>query len=660
MTMNEPIRILLVEDLPTDAELNEREIRKSLPSCRFERVETREEFLAALDTFRPDLIVSDYSMPRFDGLTALRMALEHAPQTPVIIVTSALNEDTAVECMKAGAIDYVIKEHIKRLGHAVLHALEQKRVRAERRQAEEALLESEERLRQLADNINTVFFVLDLEEGGAHLTYLSPAFEKVWGIPCEEAIKPQFSWISSIHPEDRHRVETPWNQPAADCNGTTEMEYRIIRPDGDIRWISEKRTPVKLSNGRLFRIVGLADDISERKVAEGKNAELQAQLLHAQRLESVGRLAGGVAHDFNNILTVILGNAELMKIRMPADSPVLRNVLEIEKAANRSKDITQQLLAFSRKQVISPRVIDLDASIRSMEMTLGRLIGEDIELRCSLQQSTCKISFDPTQIDQVLMNLVLNARDAMPNGGRLTIETSTVSLDETYCHDHYGFKPGHYVLLTVSDDGVGMDKETLSHIFEPFFTTKEAGKGTGLGLATVYGIVTQNGGFINVYSEPGQGTTFKAYIPCAAGEYEESEKAEDEPVSTGSGTILLVEDDEVVRGTAISMLEALGYTVIVGETPQAALSLCEQRNTRIDLLLTDVVMPGMKGTELRDRIAALYPSIRTLFMSGYTSQVIVNHGVLDERVNFIPKPFSVAELSQAVSRAMGQGNGSPP
>jgi PAS domain S-box-containing protein len=386
-------------------------------------------------------------------------------------------------------------------------------------------------------------------------------------------------------------------------------------------------------------------DITERK-------QLEEQLLQAQKMEAIGRLAGGVAHDFNNMLTVILGYAELIKARLPYDDPMAKDVSEIQKAAGHSKDITRQLLAFSRKQMIAPKLVNLNELIANTKGTLSRLIGEDIDLRFYPAPDLWEIRFDPSQVDQILVNLAVNARDAMPGGGALAIETANVRLDEPYCQEHLDCAPGYYVLLGVSDDGVGMDKETLSHIFEPFFTTKEVGQGTGLGLATVYGIVKQNGGIINVYSEPGQGTTFKIYFPAVVQKDEVAAEVDEPAMAAGSGTVLLVEDDDMVREMTATMLQAIGYTVQVAETASDALALCEKRDARIDLLITDVVMPGMSGIELRGRVEAVRPGTKVLFTSGYTPSIMVQRGMLEEGRHFLQKPFSINHLARKVREAI--------
>ena len=389
-------------------------------------------------------------------------------------------------------------------------------------------------------------------------------------------------------------------------------------------------------------------DITVRK-------RLEVQLLQSQKMEAVGQLAGGVAHDFNNMLSVILGYAELIRLRLMPDDPLNRDLMEIEKAAIRSRDITRQLLAFSRKQIIAPRVMDLNRQISGTLKTLSRLIGENIHLRFFPEKHLEKIRFDPSQIDQILVNLAVNARDAMPDGGELTIETANVFIDEDYCRLHAQCKSGRYVLLTMSDNGAGIEREDLAHIFEPFFTTKAVDKGTGLGLATVYGIVKQNGGAVNVYSEPGKGTTFRIYFPPVLKSVAAEEAPGGMPPASSEGTVLLVEDDEMVRNITSAMLKKLGLAVVAARTPLDALSMFESTDAPVDLLLTDVVMPEMSGTELRDRIKAIQPDIKVLFMSGYTSNVIVHHGVLEEGVHFIHKPFSMDDLARKVRDAITGG-----
>jgi signal transduction histidine kinase len=391
-----------------------------------------------------------------------------------------------------------------------------------------------------------------------------------------------------------------------------------------------------------------------RKQSEHEKEQLQEQLVQSQKMESVGRLAGGVAHDYNNMLAVTFLYLELIKQRLNVNDPIMESLLEIEKASLRSRDITRQLLAFSRKQMIAPIPCDLNAIIGSIHQSLARLLGEDIDIRFKAQQDLGRVLLDPSQIDQILVNLAVNARDAMPDGGKLTIETSNVDIDEEYRKEHAGSKPGRYVCLAVSDDGIGMSKETVANIFEPFFTTKETGKGTGLGLATVYGIVKQNNGFIGVYSQIGYGTTFKIYFPLIASDDRADERTESAEVPRGSETILLVEDDDILCRATKAMLEALGYAVTAATSPAEALELLETKEATFDLILTDVVMPGMNGAQMRDRIVELRPGSKVLFMSGYTSDAIVHRGVLDEGIAFVQKPFNVRKLARKIRDVLSQ------
>ena len=394
----------------------------------------------------------------------------------------------------------------------------------------------------------------------------------------------------------------------------------------------------------------------ELKEAHRKREKLEGQLIQGQKMESVGRLAGGVAHDYNNISTIIIGYSELALANVEPDDPLHDNLMQIFSAAKRSADITRQLLAFARQQTIAPKVLDLNDTIENMLKMLRRLIGEDIDLAWLPGAEVWQVKIDPSQIDQILANLCVNARDAIVDVGKVTIETRNVSFDEEYCSDHAGFTPGEYVLLAVSDDGCGMDAATLDNIFEPFFTTKESGRGTGLGLATVYGVIKQNGGFINVYSELGQGTTFKIYFPRHRSKAEAlSEKGDHQPTEPGHETILLVEDENAILKMTTQMLEMFGYKVVAARTPGEAIRLAQDHAGEIDLLVTDVVMPEMNGRDLAKNILSIYPNLKRLFMSGYTANVIAHHGVLDEGVNFIQKPFSREQFGLKIREVLGDG-----
>jgi PAS domain S-box-containing protein len=520
---------------------------------------------------------------------------------------------------------------------------------SERKRAEQALRESEAKYRRLHETMMDAFVRIDMS---GNIREANRAYQALLDYSEEELLQRTHG---DLTPEKWHVLEARMVANQVLVNGHSqvyEKEYR--RKDGTIFPVELRTFLLRDDAGRPVGMWAIVRDVTERRRAEEEKARLESQLRQAQKMESVGRLAGGVAHDFNNMLSVILGYSELIKGRLPGDDPHLKDILAIEKAASHSRDITRQLLAFSRKQIIEPRLMNLNDQITSSQSTLSRLIGEDVDLRFYPEKDLRRINFDSTQIDQILVNLVVNARDAMPDGGRLTIETANVSLDGAYCRKHLGFKSGDYVLLEVSDDGVGMDKELQSHLFEPFFTTKEVGEGTGLGLATVYGMVKQNGGFINVYSEPGRGSTFKIYIPSVSEEAIMTEEIEEAQVAYGSGRVLLVEDEAMVREIAKEILEEIGYTVLVADTPQEAVFLSENKDTHIDLLLTDVVMPGMSGVELKKKIEIIRPGIKVLFMSGYTSNVIANRGVLEKGVHFIQKPFRMKDLARKVREAIGE------
>ncbi len=454
-----------------------------------------------------------------------------------------------------------------------------------------------------------------------------------------------------------------WDEP-----GERDRIVQLLRSEGRFR---DEPIRFKTKSGNMIlalwsaetvdlsgkqAMLSMITDITQLKQAEEERERLGAQLQQAQRMEAVGRLAGGVAHDFNNMLNVILGHIEFMSEDLPTDSPQREDLDEIRNAAERSADLTRQLLAFARKQTVAPKNLDLNETVASMLKMLQRLIGEDVDMLWKPSASLDMVRIDPGQVDQMLANLVVNARDAIGQAhGKVTIETRNARFDEAYCADHAGFIPGDYVMLAVSDDGCGMDGETRSNIFEPFFTTKGIGKGTGLGLATVYGIVKQNEGFVNVYSEPGQGTTFRIYFPALAEVLARSTGVGDGPDSpdTGDETILVAEDQPALLSLTRTMLERLGYTVLTARTPGEAIQLAEEHASEIHLLVTDVVMPEMNGRDLAKNILSIYPNLKCLFMSGYTANVIAHHGVLDEGVSFIQKPFSRAQFAAKVRKTLG-------
>jgi PAS domain S-box-containing protein len=521
---------------------------------------------------------------------------------------------------------------------------------AERERTERALRESEERLRLALTAAEQGLYDLDVQTGE---TVVSPEYARMLGYAPEEFEETNARWIERLHPDDREPVAGAYRAYVAGETPEYRVEFRQRTKSGDWKWILSLGKIVQYDEaGRPLRMLGTHTDITKRKEAEEESSRLTAQLLHAQKMESVGRLAGGVAHDFNNMLLVILACTELIKMRHPEDAKLILSLQEIERAALRARDITRQLLAVSRKQIAAPRSVNLSEFLAETRKTLGRLIGEDVELDFRLGADLWPVRIDPSQLDQVLMNLVVNARDAMPVGGKLIIETTNVRIDEDYCRRHVGFRPGDYVLLVVSDSGAGMDRETLARAFEPFFTTKAVGKGTGLGLATVHGIVTQNGGVVSVHSEAGQGTTFRIYLPRLREAAVAAEAREETPAARTGGRVLLVEDDEAVRRTLAAMLDALGFSVLVATGWREALSLAGRADASVDVLLTDVVMPELSGKELCERLRAARPRLPVLYMSGYTDDVIVHHGILEDGVHFIQKPFTMDDLARAIRAAM--------
>jgi len=518
--MKTPLRILHLEDDPADAELIRETLEAEGVAPEITVVQTEADYVAQLDQ-NWEIILVDYNLPQFDGMKAIRLVKERGLDLSIILISGTIGEDVAVTAMRAGASDYVMKDHLARLGPAVKRGLKETVERRERKQA------------------------------------------------------------------------------------ATEEE------------------------------------------------KLKEQLIQAQKIESIGQLAGGVAHDFNNKLQIILGHTEIALGGTDVSDRVHENLIEIQKASLHSADLTRQLLAFARKQTISPKVLDLNATVEEMLKMLRRLIGEDIDLHWEPSAKLWPVRMDPSQIDQILANLCVNARDAIAGTGKVTIATRNITLDQASCAIHPDSIPGDYVQLSFSDDGCGIEQQVLDHIFEPFFTTKKLGEGTGLGLATLYGIVKQNMGLTMVYSTPEHGTTFKIYLPrCADEEVAAEEAAEKKPSERGYETILLVEDEAMLLDLGQQMLEALGYTVLAAQWPEEALRLAKEDNGEIDLLLTDVIMPRMNGQDLAAQLKKTHPKLKCIFMSGYTADVIARNNVLAEGVQFIQKPFSTHELAAKLRRVL--------
>lgn len=881
--------LLILEDSPADAELMVLRLSEEGLEPRWRLVESKEAFLQALEE-EPDLILADWAVPGFSGIEALRLLRERGLDIPFIIVKGSMGEEAAVEAMRAGAYDLVLKERLLRLPSAVKRALEERRTRAEKERAEEALRERERRLRDIFDSIQDAVFILDLEgrfieanetacralgysrtellkmppieideEGQARMvpqrlqrlrsegrlifetvhrrkdgsvfpvevhckvfeyekreailsiarditerrrmqeeilqgredlanlidsvqgmvyscmndrdwtmTFVSHGCLDLTGYNPKELLHNRVvAYNDLIHPDDRQYVRDAV-QAALLEKRPYLLEYRIISKEGATKWVWEKGRGVFDREGSLVSLEGIINDITDKKLAEaererlftaveqageaifitdkegailyvnpaferitgysakealGNNArilksgrqdqafykalwdtitagktwkgrlinrrkdgtlyteeatispvsdpsgrivnylavkrditaqlELEERFHQAQKMESIGRLAGGVAHDFNNMLGVIMGHAELA-LEDPAISPRLASALkEIMKAAERSANLTRQLLGFARKQTISPRVIDLNETVEGMLKMLRRIIGENISLAWLPSSGLWPVKMDPTQVDQILANLCVNARDAIGTGGNISITTANHSFDEAFCRANKGFSPGDYVCVAVSDDGCGMDKATMEKIFEPFFTTKGVGEGTGLGLATVYGIVRQNNGFVRVDSRPGEGASFEIYIPRHEGSVAErgEEKALAAEIGLGE-TVLVVEDDPSLLKLISKVLQTAGYDVLAASSAEPALALAASHRGPIDLLVSDVVMPGMDGRALAGRILEARPDVKVLFLSGYPADFIARQGGLEEGAAFLSKPFTPRALAAKVKEVL--------
>jgi len=524
----------------------------------------------------------------------------------------------------------------------------------ERKRVEAEIKSARDQYQALVDNIPGVTYRCMPDKNWTML-YISESVNPLSGYPSSDFVHNTVrTYASVIHSEDRELVEKSINRAVAEGE-SWDIKYRIRHKEGEIRWVHEKGRGVYSENGSVAYLDGFMTDITPLKEAEEEHEKLQAQLIQAQKMESVGRLAGGIAHDFNNKLTIINGYAEIAIDMMDPSDPLRKTIQEIHTAGKRSADIVRHLLAFARQQTISPVLLDLNDTVSSMLKMLQRTIGENIDLAWHPGKNLWMVKMDPSQVDQVLVNLAVNARDAISDAGKLTIETKNTTVDADYCKSNPEAIPGPYVMLAVSDDGCGIESDVKEQLFEPFFTTKELGKGTGLGLPIVYGIAKQNRGFVNVYSESGKGTTFKIYFPSHEPESSFLPSADEsmEAIPMGSETILLVEDEPAILKMCREMIGRLGYTVLTAKNPKDALRVAVEHGEKIILLITDVVMPEMNGRELSSQLLKTHnPDLKTLYMSGYTANVIAHHGVLDEEVKFIQKPFLLKDLAVKIRKVI--------
>jgi two-component system cell cycle sensor histidine kinase/response regulator CckA len=766
------LRILILEDVPMDAELVEYELERAHVPFLSRRVDSRESFLRELDEFNPDLILSDYTLPRFDGMTALSLARERAPSIPFLIVTGSVNEETAVGCMKAGATDYLLKSNLARIGPAIEAALERERAHAEKVRAESALAASERRFRSLVQNSSdlvtivapdgTILYASDSAErivgysppslvGTSFLEYLDQTdVGPVRGLLQNGNGKPSVSspieftlrradgspvWLEAVgtnllndvtirgivlnardvserkradralrESEERYRdlfdnasdlvcmaapdgsllyVNKAWQEGTGfgdDEIGRMQL-LDIVHPDSrghyravlervlrgdrldhvELIFVPKAGPPITVEgnlsctfkDGQPSVVRGIYRDITERK-------RVEEHLRRAERMQAAGKLAGGVAHEVNNMMTGVIGFSEFVLRSLEPDDPRRADMEEVIKAGTRAADVTRQLLAFTRQQFLRPQVVEINTVVTEMEKMLRRSLGEDKLLELRLAPDAGQLRADRGQLEQVLINLVLNARDAMTGQGRVTVETAMAVWDSAYAQRHEGVEIplGRYVMLAVSDTGCGMDADVQARIFEPFFTTKPIGQGTGLGLSTVYGIVKQSDGFVWVYSEPGVGSVFKIYLPEAVAARSADITSESVPApAKGSETILIIEDEAIVRNLASRGLRDHGYTVVQARNGVEALQYVQRHPGTVDLVLSDVVMPEMGGRELGQSLARLDRDLPILYMSGYTGEDVVQRGLLDPGAPFQQKPFTPVSLATKVRAMLDQHSG---
>jgi PAS domain S-box-containing protein len=698
-------RILVVEDSATQAQRVQLVLEEA--GYRVDLAQNGREAMAKVRASPPDMIMSDVVMPEMDGF-ALCLAVKADSalrRIPFALLTAQRSPRDIVRGLEVGADNFITKpfedaELLARVAR-IFENLERRRrggldlemtvrvagreivVNADREQMIELLFSTsedlavsnrlledvklqleeqarelerkveertaelraaQERYRQLVEQAPAVIYLADPADLGRVL-YISPQVEALLGHPVAEWLADPGVLTRALHPDDREMVLAEFSRQRQTARAVS-LEFRLLHRDGHVVWVSDESHIIHDERGESLYVQGFLLDVTERR-------QLEERLSQSQRLDAVGRLAGGIAHDFNNLLGVITGFGELARRELPSEHPVQGRVEQILGASQRAAELTRQLLAFSRKQVMQPRVLDMGAVLADVEKILRRLIGEDIALVVRNAPGLGNVRADPSQIEQVILNLAVNARDAMPQGGTLTLETTNVELDADYARRHAGGRAGRYVMLAVSDSGIGMDDQTQARMFEPFFTTKAEGKGTGLGLATVYGIVKQSGGHIWVYSEPEHGTTFKIYLPRVDAPADEVPVPQ-EPAATpqGTETILLVEDQDPLRAMIRELLEELGYTVLEAEAGKGALEIARKHPGPIHLLLTDVVMPRMSGREVAERLAIERPACRALYMSGYSNGAISDRGMLMGGAALLEKPFTSDRLGIAVREAL--------
>jgi two-component system, cell cycle sensor histidine kinase and response regulator CckA len=640
-----PISILLLEDDPLDAELSLRKLESSGLSFSMKNVGSAEDFKLEVSARNYDVILGDYRLPNWTGLEAVRWLRASGNSTPFILVTGTLGDELAVECIKEGANDYVLKDKMERLPFVLLHAVEQARLRVERDEKERELRQSEQQFASIVDGAPYGIFRGD--ESG-QILMANPAMIRLLGYESEdEVLRLNLEKDVYINPKERHDILKRLDEK--------EVEGKKLFPRPEVKWRHKNGSTiiVRLDGKRLQAEPGgpavyeaFVQDITEQRL-------LEHQFQQAQKMEAIGRLAGGVAHDFNNLLMIIRGCAELLDHHKADPARIGGYIKQINDATSIAASVVQQLMAFSRKQVPEKIALDFNNVLRDLRKMLPRVLGEDIQIVFTPGQMLDRVAADRAQIEQIILNLAVNARDAMPEGGKLVLSTSNVFLTTSQMESGGVELPaGKYVMLSISDTGTGMNAEVQSHIFEPFFTTKERGKGTGLGLATVYGIVKENHGFIALDSAPGKGSTFKIYFPANAAAKDVAPAAQTAAVPGGSETILLVEDEAALREITCEYLQSRGYNVLSASSGLQALEICRAHDAPIHILMTDIIMPGIQGPELVKSALNMRPQMRVIYVSGYTDRGL-ELASTDKNAVLLRKPYSLSDLGQTIRSTTG-------
>ncbi len=641
------LRLLIIEDSDDDVRLLVNFLREIGYSIEYEVVSSADSLQSALNRREWDLITSDYSMPGFDGMRALTIVREQTQDTPFILVSGKIGEERAITALRQGATDYIPKDNPGRLHAAIERALRERRDRRQRAEAEKALQAAQDRLGSVLSLSPAVIFNLRVIGRTIVPSWVSENVTRMTGFTPTEVLMP--GWHSArVYPEDKAWVRAEMDQLFE--LGELIQEYRLLTRSNEVIWVRDEMRYLEVAPGQPAEIVASWTDITDRKTIE-------AQLRQAQKMEAVGRLAGGIAHDFNNILTVIQMQSYFLLSEEGLPGNAREAAEQVSLAAERAANLTRQLLTFSRKQVAQLKPTNLNEVVENMTRMLSRLLGEDIRIKANLQPNPPPINADTGMLEQVLMNLAVNSRDAMPRGGQLRISSCQVTHDEHYLELHPQARPGQFICLTIEDTGCGIAPEQMAHVFEPFYTTKPVGRGTGLGLATVYGIVELHRGWISVYSDVGCGTCFRIYLPPAApGSVTPETESAAQALRGGNEGILLVEDEHELRSLVRCALESCGYRVHEARSGPDALRVWAECRDQVDLLLTDMVMPeGVTGIELAERLRSEKPSLKVICSSGYSAELVQSGMGLPAKVRFLQKPFHSRQLSMTVREVLDEG-----